>query len=79
MRNDHNCAAHIPALDNPRGRVAHPLHRARYVRVHGQRQPTTALLIASPAELARLTVLHVDKDFDLSAAITGQRIERLGV
>ena len=36
------------------------------------------LLIAATAELSRLTVLHVDKDFDLIAAITGQPIERLG-
>lgn len=35
------------------------------------------LLIAATAELSRLTVLHVDKDFDLIAAITGQTIERL--
>ena len=35
------------------------------------------LLIAATAEIARLTVLHVDKDFDLIAAITGQSIERL--
>ena len=37
------------------------------------------LLIAATAELARLTVLHVDKDFDLIAAITDQSIERLEV
>ena len=37
------------------------------------------LLIAATAELSRLTVLHVDKDFDLIAAITGQPIERLNV
>lgn len=36
------------------------------------------LLIAATAELSKLTVLHVDKDFDLIAAITGQPIERLG-
>ncbi len=35
------------------------------------------LLIAATAEMARLTVLHIDKDFDLIAAITGQPIERL--
>ena len=35
------------------------------------------LLIAATAELSRLTVLHVDKDFDLIAAITSQPIERL--
>ena len=37
------------------------------------------LLIAATAELARLTVLHVDKDFALIAAITDQLIERLDV
>jgi predicted nucleic acid-binding protein len=35
------------------------------------------LLIAATAELARLVVLHVDKDFELIAAITGQPMERL--
>ncbi len=37
------------------------------------------LLIAATAELNNLTVLHLDKDFDLIAAITGQPVERLGV
>lgn len=35
------------------------------------------LLIAATAELARLVVLHVDKDFELIAAVTGQPLERL--
>lgn len=35
------------------------------------------LLIAAGAELAQLTVLHIDKDFDLIAGITGQPVERL--
>ncbi|MGQ0716439.1 MAG: hypothetical protein ACT4NP_03825 [Pseudonocardiales bacterium] len=35
------------------------------------------LLIAAVAEQARLVVLHVDKDFELIADITGQPIERL--
>lgn len=35
------------------------------------------LLIAATAELTELTVLHVDKDFDLIAEITGQPVERL--
>lgn len=35
------------------------------------------LIIAATAELARLTVLHLDKDFDVIAGITGQPIERL--
>ncbi|MEZ5159053.1 MAG: hypothetical protein R2687_09505 [Candidatus Nanopelagicales bacterium] len=35
------------------------------------------LLIAAAAELAGLTVLHLDKDFDLIASITAQPAERL--
>jgi predicted nucleic acid-binding protein len=35
------------------------------------------LLIAATAELKALTVLHVDKDFELIATVTGQAIERL--
>lgn len=42
------------------------------------RAPSLAdLLIASTAELSKLTVLHLDKDFELIAEITGQPIERL--
>jgi predicted nucleic acid-binding protein len=37
------------------------------------------LLIAATAELAGLTVLHCDKDFDLIAAVTGQPAEHLNV
>ena len=35
------------------------------------------LLIAAAAELAQLTVLHVDKDYELIADVTGQLVERL--
>ena len=35
------------------------------------------LIIAAAAELAGLTVLHLDKDFELIADITGQPTERL--
>lgn len=37
------------------------------------------LLIAATAELVDLTMLQVDKDFELIAEITGQTIERLEV
>lgn len=37
------------------------------------------LLIAATAELADMTVLHHDKDFDLIAEITGQALERLSL
>jgi predicted nucleic acid-binding protein len=35
------------------------------------------LIIAATAELAGLTVLHLDKDFEVIAKITGQPTERL--
>jgi hypothetical protein len=35
------------------------------------------ILIAAAAELAGLTVLHVDKDFEQIASLTGQPTERL--
>jgi predicted nucleic acid-binding protein len=37
------------------------------------------LLIAATAELSQLTVLHVDKDFELIADMTGQPVERLAL
>ena len=37
------------------------------------------LIVAATAELAGLSVLHLDKDFDLIAEITGQQTERLAV
>jgi predicted nucleic acid-binding protein len=37
------------------------------------------LLVAATAELNGLSVLHLDKDFDLIAAVTGQPVERLRV
>lgn len=37
------------------------------------------LLVAATAEIAGHRVLHVDKDFDLVAAVTGQPVERLAV
>ncbi len=36
------------------------------------------LIIAATAELVGLTVLHLDKDFELIASVTGQPTERLG-
>ncbi len=42
------------------------------------RAPSVAdLLVAATAELGELTILHLDKDFELIAEITGQRLERL--
>ncbi len=49
-------------------------------RVGHHRAPSVPdLLIAASAELAGLTVLHVDKDFELIAEVTGQAVERLAI
>jgi len=37
------------------------------------------LIVAATAELAGLTVLHLDKDFDLIADVTGQPTEQLSL
>jgi predicted nucleic acid-binding protein len=37
------------------------------------------LLIAATAELAELTVLHLDKDFELIAGVSGVSVERLDI
>jgi predicted nucleic acid-binding protein len=37
------------------------------------------LIIAATAELAGLTVLHLGKDFDVIAEVTGQPVQRLDV
>lgn len=47
------------------------------LRGHHRAAKIPDLLIAAVAERARLTVLHVDKDFELIAEITGQPVERL--
>ena len=46
-------------------------------RGHHRAPSVPDLLIAAAAELSGLTVLHVDKDFELIAEITGQATERL--
>ncbi len=46
-------------------------------RGHHRAPSIPDLLIAATAELSRLTVLHVDKDFELIAEVTGQSVETL--
>lgn len=48
-------------------------------RGHHRAPSVPDLLIAATAELTDMTVLHVDKDFELIAGLTGQRVERLAV
>ena len=58
----------LRALEVQRTLCARGLHRAPSV---------PDLLIAATAELVGLSVLHVDKDFELIASVTGQDVERL--
>jgi hypothetical protein len=46
---------------------------------HGQHRAASIpdLIIAATAELAGLTVLHAGKDFEVTAQVTGQPVERL--
>jgi predicted nucleic acid-binding protein len=48
-------------------------------RGHHRGPSVPDLLIAATAELAGLTVLHLDKDFEVIAELTGQPAERLRV
>ena len=48
-------------------------------RGHHRAPAIPDLLIAAAAELADLVVLHVDKDYELIAEITGQPLERLAL
>jgi predicted nucleic acid-binding protein len=48
-------------------------------RGHHRAASVPDLLVAAAAELARLTILHVDKDFELIAGVTGQPVERLAI
>jgi predicted nucleic acid-binding protein len=55
--------------------------RSGFPGISRSRGPATrrSSWIAATPELAELTVLHIDKDFDLIAAFTGQPHERLDV
>lgn len=46
-------------------------------RGHHRAVKVPDLLIAAAAEVSRCAVLHVDKDFELIADVTGQPVERL--
>lgn len=48
-------------------------------RGHHRAPSIPDLLVAATAEMAELVVLHVDKDFELIAGLTGQTVERLAL
>lgn len=82
---DWETALHTPPIANLMIEYLTPATEDRAVEVQGllaergqHRAPSIPdLLIAATAELMDLCVLHLDKDFDLIAQITGQRTERL--
>jgi hypothetical protein len=47
----------------------------RLAKIGHHRVPIPDLIIAAAAELASLTMLHYDGDFDIIARITGQSVE----
>jgi predicted nucleic acid-binding protein len=84
---DHKSLVHMPPLASMPVEYLTPKIEDRAVDVQSRlaalgqhRAPSIPdLLIGATAELAQLTVLHLDKDFDLIASITGQPVERLEV
>ncbi|TCC59755.1 PIN domain nuclease [Kribbella pittospori] len=83
--NEHRSALQDPVISAMPVENATPAIERRAVVVQAQlasagqhRAPSVPdLLIAATAELSGLIVLHVDKDFELIANLTGQRQERL--
>ncbi len=84
---DLRAAAHRPPLASMPVEHQTPATEDRAVEVQTlladrgrHRAPSVPdLIVAATAELAGLVVLHLDKDFDLIAVITGQPTERLAV
>ncbi len=62
-----------PAIDDR----AMEVQRRLAERGHHRAPSIPDLLIAATAEINHHTVLHVDKDFELIAELTGQPVERL--
>lgn len=62
-----------PAIEDRAGEVQLLLSD----RGHHRATSIPDLMIAATAELAGLMVLHLDKDFELIASISGQPVERL--
>ena len=65
-------AAVAIAAENTRATAARALGDDRWIVVQDERG-----LIAAAAERAGHTVLHLDKDFEAIAGVTGQPTERL--
>jgi predicted nucleic acid-binding protein len=66
-----------PFRVRPPANTAGSTHTALADRGHHRAASIPDLLVAATAELGQLTVLHVDKDYELIAELTGQPTERL--
>lgn len=73
-------ASLLPIVNLPPGSEQRALEVQAPLVAQGQHRPPSVadLLIAAIAQAAGLGVLHVDKDFDLIGAVTGQPVQRLG-
>ena len=68
----------VPTYSPPRAEDrAVDVQRALTARGEHRAPSVADLLVAATAETQGHTVLHVDKDFDLIAQVTGQPVERL--
>lgn len=68
----------VPVLSTPAIEArAVEVQRLLADRGHHRAASVVDVLTAATAEMGRLTVLHVDKDFELIAEVTGQPVERL--
>jgi predicted nucleic acid-binding protein len=84
---DHRSTLGEPPVSSMPIRYLTPAIEARAVEIqmlladrgHHRAPSIPDLLIAATGELSRLTVLHVDEDFDLIAAITDQPLDRLDI
>jgi predicted nucleic acid-binding protein len=82
---DHDMLLRQPPVDSMPVEYLRPAHEDRALMVQralaeqGRHRAVSIpdLLIAAVAELAGLTVMHVDHDFELVSAITGQPLEWL--
>jgi predicted nucleic acid-binding protein len=74
------CRQRDPAADPAAGALDHTAVLGLLADRGQHRAPSIPdVIIAATAELAGLTVLHLDKDFEIIARITGQPLERLNV
>ncbi len=68
----------VPVLSTPAAEQrAVEVQKMLAERGHHRAASVVDVITAATAEVERLIVLHVDKDFELIAGVTGQAVERL--